>query len=79
VSLQRPRIVTISTSDGHVLRRFTVRPGVRQRVTVPLRFDRRSLLVVKATPGPEQIPGPDPRDVSIRVARLAFRASGGQR
>lgn len=71
-SLVRQRVV-VSDPRGRALARATVLPGQQVPVAVPVSVRGHAALVVRADPGPQQIPGPDPRAVSVRVTGLRFR------
>ncbi len=67
----RPRDVEITTPDG------TVVASHRQlhlgSVRLPITFNKRIDLRIEASPGPEQIPGPDSREGSIQVRDASFQ------
>jgi hypothetical protein len=67
-----PQRVTIAGDDGRALARVDVPPGRQVPVAVPLTVARHAELTIRAEPGPAQVPGPDPRDVSVRVIGLRF-------
>jgi hypothetical protein len=79
ISFARPRMVVVSTTDGHVLAQRLVSGPTR--MSLPLVFSRHVSLEVAASPGPQSIAKTigtsDPRSVSVQVGDLGFTRSGG--
>ncbi len=76
-SFARPRVVTVTTSDGRVLARTQVAGPTK--LTVPFSYVGHAQLDLRTSPGPQSIQktigGPDTRSVSVQVRDLAFVAS----
>jgi hypothetical protein len=76
-TLVRPRTVTVRDGAGHVLWRKVVTPGTDTKVAVPLTLaGGKGTLDVSTTPGIEEVPGPDPRSVSILLIGLRTNIGG---
>jgi hypothetical protein len=79
-SFARGRDVTVRGPGGTVLARTRV--ATSKRLRFPVRFDRKLLLEIEATPGPQSIAetvgSPDTRSVSVSVSRESFRFERGR-
>ena len=74
-SLVRSRRLAITDAAGRDLWHGVIPTGRERRVRVPLRFAHKTSLEVRSDPGTEQVPGPDPRNVSVHLRDLRYRRS----
>ena len=82
VSAVADQRIVISDARGRTLLRQTVPAGVQRPISLPITLDGNAMLTVRADPGPQQIPGPDPRAVSVRLSGMTFEpgaTNGGER
>jgi len=70
-TLIHARTVTVRNAAGRVVWRKKIAPGIQVKAAVPVQVTGGAgRLTVTADPGIEQVPGPDPRSVSVMMMSL---------